>query len=137
MSYAIQSDIEDIFGPSNVAAWTLFETGDPTGSADPDRIATALAYGDAQVNAVFADGPYVLPLACATCQPLVIRWAATIAGVWLYGNRATASYVDYAGNRYIVLLAAVQQEMDFYKSGSKRLDAPLRFPHPTAPTGVP
>lgn len=131
--YSSQSDIEDIFGPSNVAAWTLFETGDPTDSADTTRIATALAYADAVINGYFADGPYLLPLACNTCQPIVVRWAATIAGIWLYGNRMTTSYVDYPGNRYIVLRAAIDQEMNDYKSGAKRLDAPLRFPHPTGP----
>jgi phage gp36-like protein len=135
-NYAIQSDIEDIFGPTNVAAWSLFETSTPTGPADPTRLATALAYADAQINAFFADGPYALPLACATTQPVVTRWAATIAGIWLYGSRTTASYIDYEGNRYIALQTAVQQEMDLYKSGVNRLDAPLRFPHPTGPTAA-
>ena len=31
MSYAQQSDIENIFSPDNVAAWSLYETGSPSG----------------------------------------------------------------------------------------------------------
>jgi hypothetical protein len=136
-NYATQSDIEDIFGPANVAAWSLFETPPPDGPANSTRIATALAYADAQINAFFADGPYILPLVCATTQPVVTRWAATIAGIWLYGSRTTASYIDYEGNRYIALQTAVQEEMDLFKSGVNRLDAPFRFPHPTSPTSIP
>src|ERR1700722_16131598 len=81
MSYAAQSDIEDIFTPANVAAWSLFETGTPSGAADPTRIATALALADAQINAFFIGGPYQVPLAWVFCKPGVIHWAAVIAGV--------------------------------------------------------
>jgi phage gp36-like protein len=136
MSYAQQSDIEDIFGPSNVAAWSRFDPAAPSGPADTTRIATALAYADGEINTFFSGGPYALPLVCATSQPTVVNWAAVIAGVWLYGNRVTASYVDYAGNRYIALRNAVYQEMDYYKAGVKRLDAVLRFPHPTGPASA-
>ena len=134
MSYAAQSDIEDVFSPANVAAWSLFETGTPTGSADPTRIATALALADGQINAFFIGGPYQVPLVCVTCQPVVRYWAAVIAGVWLYGSRFTTSYIDYTGNRYIALQTAVFADMDLYKSGMKRLDAPQRYPQPSAPT---
>jgi len=136
MSYAQQSDIENIFSPANVAAWSLYETGTPTGSADPAVVANALAFADSEINSFFADGPYVLPLACSISQATVVYWAAVIAGIWLYGSRATVSYIDYAGNRYIALKAAVYADMQLYKSGVKRLDAPLRFPHATAPTAV-
>jgi phage gp36-like protein len=136
MSYAQQSDIENIFSPANVAAWSLYETGTPTGSADPTVVANALAFADSEINSFFADGPYVLPLACSISQATVVYWAAVIAGIWLYGSRATVSYIDYAGNRYIALKAAVYADMQLYKSGVKRLDAPLRFPHATAPTAV-
>jgi hypothetical protein len=136
MSYAIQSDIENTFGPSNVAAWSLFEPGPPDASANLTRIASALAYADAEINAFFADGPYALPLVCSITQPTVAYWASIIAGVWLYGSRASVSYVDYAGNRYLALKAAVYADMQLYKAGVKRLDAALRYPHATAPTAV-
>jgi hypothetical protein len=136
MSYAQQSDIENIFSPANVATWSLYETGTPDGSADPVRIASALAYADAEINAFFTDGPYVVPLTCSITQPTVAYWAGVIAGVWLYGSRASVSYIDYAGNRYLALKAAVYADMQLYKAGVKRLDAPLRFPHATSPSAV-
>jgi hypothetical protein len=135
MSYAQQSDIEDTFGPPNVAAWSLFESGAPSGAADPTRIANALALADSEINAFFAGGPYQIPLAAAADAPTVAYWAAIIAGVWLYGSRAGVSYVDYAGNRYLALKAAVYADMQLYKAGVKRLDAPARFAHPTGPVG--
>jgi hypothetical protein len=136
MSYAAQSDIENIFSPANVAAWSLFETGTPSGSANPAQIANALAYADSQINSFFADGPYVVPLTCSISQPAVVYWAAVLAGIWLYGSRASVSYIDYTGNRYLALTAAVYADMQLYKAGVKRLDAVLRFPHATAPTAV-
>src|SRR4051812_13279135 len=95
-TYATQSDIEDLFGPANVAAWSRFENPPPGGAADAARIAAALAHADAQINAFFTGGPYALPLVCSTCRPVVTHWAAVIAGVWLYGSRASVSYVDYS-----------------------------------------
>ena len=136
MPYATQSDIEDIFGPDNVAAWSQFQNVQPLDGADTTRIATALGVADSMINGRFAGGPYVLPLACATQQPTIVRWAATLAGIWLYGSRMTTSYIDYVGNRYLALEAAINQEMDLYRAGVLRLDAPLRFPHPTGPAAA-
>ncbi len=136
MSYAQQSDIENIFSPANVAAWSLFETGTPTGSANSAQVVAALAYADAEINSFFADGPYVVPLTCSISAATVSYWAGVIAGVWLYGSRASVSYIDYAGNRYIALKATVYADMQLYKAGVKRLDAPLRYPHATSPSAV-
>jgi hypothetical protein len=136
MSYAQQSDIENTFSPANVAAWSLYETGVPDGPADPARIAAALAYADAEINAFFTDGPYALPLVCSICQPTLAYWAGVIAGVWLYGSQTTVSYIDYVGNRNLALKAAVYADMQLYKAGVKRLDAALRYPHATSPTAV-
>ena len=137
MSYAQQTDVEAVFGPASVAAWTLFEAGDPDGPADPGRVLAALAYADGEVDAFFAAGPYAVPLAAAPwVQPVVAYWAAVIAGCWLYGSRAGVSYVDYAGNRFLALKAAVYADMQLYKAGVKRLDAASRFTHATGPTAV-
>ena len=136
--YAQQTDIEAVFGPANVAAWTVFaDAGGTTAGADPARVATAVAYADAEVNAFFADGPYAVPLAVAdVAGPVVAYWAAVIAGCWLYGSRAGVSYVDYAGNRYLALKAAVYADMQLYKAGVKRLAAAARRRQATGPTAV-
>ena len=134
MSYATQSDIEDLFGPANVAAWSRFDTGAPTGATDIGRVATAIAFADAVIDAAFLNGPYALPLSGPVCTPVVTHWAAVLAGVWLYGDRATSSYVDYSGNRYLAMRTTVLADIDRYKSGLRRLDAVLRFPQPSSPT---
>ena len=105
MSYAAQSDIEAVFGVAEVAAWTFYlQPGGATAPADPTRIAAALAYADAEVDGLFAGGPYAVPLqASAAAAPTVAQWAGVIAGCYLYGSRATVSYVDYAGTRYLAL----------------------------------
>ncbi len=137
MAYAAQSDIEAVFGPDNVAAWTLYESSAPTGPADANRVATALAFADAEVDGFFAAGPYAVPLAAsAAAAPVVAYWAAVLAGCYLYGSRAGVSYVDYAGNRFLALKAAVYADMQLYKAGIKRLDAAARLPHATGPTAV-
>ena len=137
MSYAQQTDIEAVFGPADVAAWTLYETGTPGGPADAGRVADALAYADGEVDAFFAAGPYAVPLSpSAAAAPVLAHWAGVIAGCYLYGSRAGVSYVDYAGNRFLALKAAVYADMQLYKAGIKRLDAAVRLPHATAPTAV-
>ena len=137
MPYAQQSDIEAVFGPADVAAWSLFQTGAPGGPADPARVAAALAYAAAEVDAFFAAGPYAVPLAAsAAAAPTVAYWAAVIAGCWLYGSRAGVSYVDYAGDRYLALKAAVYADMQLCKAGVRRLDAAAARPQATGPTAV-
>ena len=136
MSYAQQSDVEAIFGPANVAGWSVYEASGatPDGPANPYRVAAALDYADAEVNAFFAGGPYAVPLSVASAaRPTVAYWAAVIAGCWLSGCRAAASYVDFAGDRYLAVKAAVYADMQLYKAGVKRLDAARRT-QPTAPT---
>ncbi len=136
MSYAQPTDIDAVFGPADVAAWTQYADA-ADGPADPDRVAAALAYADGEVDAFFAAGPYAVPLTpSADVRATVAYWAAVIAGCWLYGSRAGVSYVDYAGNRYLALKAAVYADMQLYKAGVKRLPAAPRFAHPTGPTAV-
>ena len=140
MSYAAQSDIEAVFGPAEVAAWTFYLQAGGTGTAapaDPGRITAALAYADAEVDGAFAGGPYAVPLqASAAAARTVAQWAAVIAGCYLYGSRASVSYVDYAGNRYLALRASVYADMHKVRAGVKRLDAARRFPQPSGPSGV-
>jgi phage gp36-like protein len=133
MPYALQSDVENVFSPDAVAAWSRFETGAPGGAADATRIADALAFAQGEIDAFFTAGPYAVPLVCEIAAPIVAHWAAVIAGVWLYGNRSTTAGIDYADNRYIALRNAIYQDMEAYKAGVKRLDAAPRFPHLTAP----
>jgi phage gp36-like protein len=83
MSYAQQSDIEAVFGPTNVAAWTLFETGTPDGATNTVRIEAALAYADGEVDAFFAGGPYAVPLTVETgAQPVSATSTTPATASW-------------------------------------------------------
>ena len=125
-----KSDIEAVFGPDNVAAWTLYESSAPTGPADAGRVADRPGVRRRRGGRVLrrravrgaADR-------VGGGRPVVAYWRtgpAVLAGCYLYGSRAGVSYVDYAGNRFLALKAAVYADMQLYKAGIKRLDATAR-----------
>jgi hypothetical protein len=131
--YAVQSDVESQFGVDNVAAWSQLNSSITT--ADIGRIQTSLDYADARIiNAFLNFGNYATPLApLGTDVALVTRWAAVIAGAWLYQSRGLRT--DNAVNTYVSqLLAAVEAAMQNYRAGEK-LNAARRWPTTTAPVG--
>jgi phage gp36-like protein len=131
--YAAQSDIEDIFGVANIASWSQLDPTQPPGTDDPTRIQRALDDADARIISFFRDhGNYITPLAPQNNDvTLVTRWAATLAGVWLYSSRGLRDDTK-EGNKYSALAAKVIAEMGPYRSQQK-LDAARRWPAPTAP----
>lgn len=140
--YAIQKDIEDVFGGVNVAAWAAL---DAFGGVDVPRIQRALDYADTTIDDYFRDGPYASPLLLGASRQTVATWAATIAGIRLYRSRTagatagaaiTASVTLTAGasfsastspsaDPYAALLADVKSQMARCKAGATRLDATL------------
>jgi phage gp36-like protein len=131
--YAAQSDVESQFGTDNVRVWSQLDNAVPT--ADVSRIQTALDFADAKIISTFMNfGNYVTPLApIGTDAALVTRWAAVVAGAWLYqsrGIRDDESQTDHIAG----LKAAVESEMLSYRSGEK-LNAARRWPAATAPVG--
>ena len=141
--YADQSDVENVFGTTNVAVWSNLEnTG--TGSqvvANSTRIQLALNYADAQINGRFLGGPFLTPISGALASQLCRDWAAKIAGVWLYESRGQLDVLttDAGGqrpyNKYAGLIKEVYAQMQRYKGGALSWDAPRRWPGPTAPVG--
>jgi phage gp36-like protein len=131
--YAAQSDIEDIFGITNVAVWSQLDPTQPPGTVDVDRIQTALNYADARIVSFFRNyGNYVTPLAPQNNDvALVTRWDATLAGVWLYQSRDQRDDTK-DGNKYSKMAEQVLAEMGPYRAQDK-LDAARRWPAPTAP----
>ena len=85
MAYITRSDIEDVFGPSNVAAWSSLENDQ---YADADRITTAITWAEAELNRRLRLMGYSTPVPSssvdyATVQQIAIRFAAE----HLYGPR--------------------------------------------------
>jgi phage gp36-like protein len=131
--YASQSDIEDIFGVTNVAIWSQLDPTQPPGTPDTSRIQRALDYADARLIAFFrTQGNYATPLApLNSAVDLVTRWDATLAGVWLYESRGLRDDTTN-GNKYAQMARQVIAEMGVYRANDK-LDAVRRWPAPTAP----
>jgi hypothetical protein len=96
--YIEQSDIEDVFGASNVSKWAdLDNDGDET--AITARIDKAIAWAENEINSRLREGPYVLPLANDESDvPLeIVDVAANLAGVWLYENRGVQDFDPESG----------------------------------------
>jgi hypothetical protein len=131
--YAAQSDIESQFGVNNVAAWSQLDNTQTT--ANVARIQLALNFADARIISTFAGfGNYATPLApIGTDVALVTRWAAILAGAWLYQSRGLRDD-DPQGDHVARLASEVESEMLRYRSVEK-LAAARRFPAATAPVG--
>lgn len=131
--YAAQSDIEDIFGVTNVATWSQLDPTQPPNTPDINRIQRALDYADAKIISFFRNyGNYTTPLAPQNNDvALVTRWDATLAGVWLYQSRGLRDDTR-DGNKYTAMAEQVIAEMRPYRAQDK-LDAARRWPGPTAP----
>lgn len=87
MSYCTQSDIENLFGTTNVKVWSNLEND--ADEADTARITAAIAYAAEQVNKRFRRSKYAVPLTALPGESLVdiTDIAARFAGVWLYESR--------------------------------------------------
>lgn len=115
MSYSAQSDLENLFGTANVAAWSNLEGGT---DADTDRIAAAIAWADAYIDDRFRPcGIYSLPF--SGTSPIVTNWSASLAGIWLFQSRPTGG--GDAGASYADKREQVEREIDLYIIGGRRL----------------
>jgi phage gp36-like protein len=131
--YASQSDVESQFGVNNVRVWSQLDNSVTT--ADESRIQQALNFADARIISTFANfGNYVTPLApLGTDAALVTRWAAVIAGAWLYQSRGLRDD-DSQKDHVSLLLSDVVAQMMRYRA-SEKLNAARRWPTATAPVG--
>ncbi len=87
-TYIDQSDIEDVFGKSNVARWANIDnTDDPTVGTQA-RITSAISYAERLVEARFRDREYVVPIVASSGSlELIDDICAKLAGAWLYESR--------------------------------------------------
>lgn len=140
MPYSTKTDIESVYGVTNVAVWSQLNesasraaTGIP--AADSARINAAIAYADAVIDDRFRGGRYAVPL--SPVSPIVTNWSAVLAGIWLYRSRGVASGADTAdANRYVGMEQNVYREMDLYLGGARTLTAAQADTFPTMPVGV-
>jgi len=124
-----QADLEKRFGTSNVTVWSDLEN---TGSADTDRIAEALAIGQAKVRDKFRLGPYTVPFEGTEADLRPVKDLMLVyAGAWLYFSRGLQ---DTSVNERMQDLAdRADAEIREYFSGRARLGATRAETMPTAP----
>ena len=130
MPYAVQSDIENIFGVENVALWSNITPGTTQNApANAARVALALQYADDTINeAMRNNGQYQIPLTLRGNAPgatmgLIVNCAATLAGAWLYKSRGMADATGpdgqpSEGKMYVLNLERAQ--MTWLKDVQKR-----------------
>ena len=134
MAYCTRSDIEAVAGRKNIDAWA-----DVSRSDDEATIITnideAIAWSDAQIDAMFRNGPYTIPFSPVPTR--VKWWSAKLSAVRLYGARGLQDdgRDEWAG-RLTRSHDRVMQEVRIVSSGSERLlTGALSHTGPTAPVG--
>lgn len=131
--YAVQADIYNIFGTENVTIWSDLSNA---GTINNARVQFGLDNADAFIDWIFRDGPFAVPLSLnGEAVVLVRRWAAVIAGVWLYKNRGQWDE-DKQGDHYSKMRAEVVKEMETCNGDLRRLNATRRWPSPSAPVAI-
>ena len=100
MSYAIQTDIENVFGVQNVAQWSNLDNVSP--GADTGRITVALNLAEEYVNNRLRNSIYVVPLqirgnAAGATMYMITDMVARWAGCWLYESRGMADNQSDSG----------------------------------------
>lgn len=89
MPYSERSNIEDIYGVTNVEKWAdLDNDGDATKITN--RITAAITRADDELDNRLRESRYVVPF---TTVPSAIEYlSALYAGIWLYSNRGVTDY---------------------------------------------
>ena len=135
-TYISQSNVEDVFGTTNVALWSQLSPSSST--ADTARIASAIAYAEEYVENRFRGSRYAVPFSGSSTQ--LIDWMAKLAGVWLYesrGLRDTAAAGTDDANRVRIHKRLVDNEIKGVLMGSARLNlGSATGRQPTAPVVV-
>jgi uncharacterized protein DUF1320 len=132
-TYISQSDVENVYGTANVAAWSVIEPGSDPATANTTRITAAIAYAEQYVEDRFRGFRYALPFSGAGVV-VIDDWCAKIAGAWLYESRGKAGGRDEeAADQVASKKRAALGEMDSYLAGMRKLDLTLADNGGTAP----
>ena len=143
MSYITQTDIEDIFGTTNVAKWSQRSQASTSTTADTARIADAITYAEDVVNSRFRHvSRYTIPFVAtgSAMDQSVVYWCAALAGVWLFNARGATTDKNADGDGIRSHRAIAMAEMDAVLAGMRRLacqtDPGTGTGRATAPVGV-
>lgn len=131
-TYISQTDIENVYGTDNVAAWSDLTGGD---TANTTRIASAISYAEGFVENYFRVSRYQVPFVqlSGAYDVVLVDWMAVLAGDWLYRSREVRRKTDTPG-RTSANVERVKEEMSDTLALKVGLNVGLRAdPMPTAP----
>lgn len=131
-TYIAQSNIEDVFGTANVAAWSQLDP--ETDSADTDRIDRAIEWAEDWFESRMRDGRYAVPMS-GTIPAVVVDVVARLAGHWLYRSRGFRD-TDAVGDKVTEHYDFAESTIDRLLSGQIVLDAPRSATAGSAPEVV-
>ncbi len=135
--YATLADLYAEFSPNVVAEWSNLDgsggANDPMPSVDYARVQRALVKADDWVNARLRGGRYALPLSGPLAMSMANVWAARYAGRYLAQARGAGDKKSPGYTKYDAMIDECLREMAAVRAGTIRLDAPDRWPMPSAP----
>jgi phage gp36-like protein len=121
--YCTRTDIENIYGASNVSKWADIDNEEDE-SVISDRIDWAIEASFDEFNDALRDGKYLVPLSAVPTS--VVRYSAVLAGVWLYDGRGIIDMTDSQQKRYEHKLMYMRKRVECYlqnvRSGRVKLD---------------
>ena len=120
MAYSARSNVEDIFGVSNVHDWADLDNDD-NASNILARINRAIAVADAQIDDYFRGLFYVSPIqnASAATPTSIVDLSACLAGLWLHNCRG----YQHNDRSYDDLAKQVWRELKAIRLGIRKIDA--------------
>lgn len=139
MAYCVRTDIETLFGVSNVTSWADLDNDQDAGNITA-RITAAIATSDDFIDSYLRDGPYGLPLADdADAVPVLIRdISARLAGTNLYSARGILDYDEQGEpeNRLQWHREQAIENLQRIKDRTLNLDVAAKAVQRTVPTVV-
>jgi hypothetical protein len=129
--YIEKSDVEDVFGTTNVAKWSSL---DGKRQADDDRIDRGIDWAESFIEARMRRSVYEVPMQATSgsLDRVVVNWMAVYAGHWLYMNRQIRAVTGEETERTLKLKESVDKEID--KVLARQLDLTLVLRESNAPT---
>ena len=118
----VQSDLEAMFGTTNVAVWSNLDN--ETATANTTRINAAINYAESFVNNRFRSSRYAVPLAPSGPQDYeVVHWCCVIAARWLYDARRASGLNEGTNTSDLdESMRRVMSSMDSVVDGSRAIN---------------
>ena len=126
MSYCATSDIEAVFGVTNVDNWADLDN-DENATNIAARIARAIVVSDAEIDDIMRRTGYRTPLvdSSGNTPTTIVNLSATKSGLWLYNARGVTDF-DGSGqptHRLRYMQDWVQLMFNEIRDGNRELDA--------------